>query len=156
MLEVIQENLESYQKTIANCAWAINNVGHLQLENTEVNPYGCSIWFSTPSRSDVEKLMTIIPPGQFWKKETVGSYVQYSYWDEANQRSICINASDDALPPTCTLEEVEVVVPAREAYTEKRKIVKCKEPVKQDDIPMEVETPMADTPPYSAEEVETK
>jgi hypothetical protein len=120
---------ESFARNIRLAKLAVDYAAKLNLEDDcrVEGSYG-SVTFRPVSRADVEKIMSIIPAGQFWRKETVGESIQYSFWSEYDTCTFYIYVTDSALPPTCHVEEIEVEVPAQPARMVKKKVVKCNTP----------------------------
>lgn len=74
------------------------------------------------NREDLQKFMTLAPK---WNKSSLNNGIRYFAWAEGNMGSVYLNAYDAALPPTCKVVEVEEVIPAQEARTVRRQMIKC-------------------------------
>ena len=122
---------DSTMKLRRNAELATRLTHGMELEKTEVNAYGESIWFSTTSRTDLEKLLSMAPRGQHWSKDAWSD--QLSYAVEIEGVSIKVNVTEDALPPTCKVVLVEEEIPATPARIVKRRVLKCNEPIESEE-----------------------
>ncbi len=130
LLTQLEDSAKYFAQQCADHNVAMQMVGDLDLDPaTGFNVGGCStgapLWIHTQCREDVEKILSLAPEGKFWTKASSTNALTYTC-EIAPGRTIQIYAQEGALPPTCILEEIDVIVPATPERTEKRKVLKCK------------------------------
>lgn len=86
--------------------------------------YSNTVSIYVNNRDDLVTALTLAP---LWSKKPTTRHIIYSATVTVGEVPLEINiyASGGALPPTCTLITEEVIVPAREAYTETRERLQC-------------------------------
>lgn len=92
-------------------------------ETCGLNAYGGTYWFNVKDRRDVEVIMQLAPK---WGKQTHDAGIDYDATIDGVE--VKIRTFEGALPPTCKVVEEEVTIPATEARTVKRMVVKCAQP----------------------------
>lgn len=82
--------------------------------------HGTSLWIWVKTREDLQRVLSIASKWDKQYDETTINYVT-----QIDDIHVKVLAQDSAIPPTCRLEEVEVVVPAQPERTVKKKVIKC-------------------------------
>lgn len=127
------DSYDYYQRQQASAVIALIVLDMIkELSNTTMDFGADTVNFHTNNRADVEELMTLVKETPWTKSSWEGATaVCYSNLLRVVGKEIGLNiyAREDALPPTCTLEEVEVVIPAQEARVVKKQVVRCKQPL---------------------------
>jgi hypothetical protein len=95
-----------------------------ELETTIISLYS-SIDFDNPSRSDVEKLLTVLEGTKWVKSKLIGTTkLNYeSVQPVVDGRKLRLWAAQP--PGTCRMVEEKVVIPARPERTEVRMVLHC-------------------------------
>lgn len=105
-------------------------LGPIELsEGAEYNFFGSTLWVTTSNRDDVTKLLALAPAGKHWAKDrsTYDPTIPLKYICDVNGVIVEIHVRGDAIPPTCKLQEVDVVIPAQPERIEKRRVLVCPE-----------------------------
>lgn len=93
-------------------------------DTVQLYPGGGHFLAHVYTREDLQILMTLSP---VWTKVKGSSGIYYESKEDDNQlkAKLTLYAQDGALPPTCRVEEIEEVEPAKPERIVKRTVVKC-------------------------------
>lgn len=142
-LDARATNLVAETKTTVKGIMLLQRITEPLSDTYELNGYGGVFWVTVKNRDDLRVFMSLAPQ---WSKENDTTGINYKAIIDGVQ--FRIRAEDDALPGTCKLVEEEVVIPAQPERIEKRKVVRCNQPVEATTPASEpTETPVANENP---------